>query len=105
MGSLLLCGGAPGQRFALPHSSIMVHQPSGGYSGQASDIAIHAKEILRIRKQLNEIYQSHMTKTHSFDEIERLMERDRFMSAEEALEMGIIDKILDRRNSKPEVEG
>jgi ATP-dependent Clp protease protease subunit len=105
MGSLLLCGGAPGQRFALPHSSIMVHQPSGGYSGQASDIAIHAKEILRIRKQLNEIYQSHMTKTHSLDEIERLMERDRFMSAEEALEMGIIDKILDRRNSKPGAEG
>jgi ATP-dependent Clp protease protease subunit len=104
MGSLLLCGGAPGQRFALPHSSVMVHQPSGGYHGQASDIAIHAKEILRVRKQLNEIYQSHMTKAHTLDDIERLMERDRFMSAEEALELGIIDKILDRRSSKTEVE-
>lgn len=102
MGSLLLCGGSPGQRFALPHSSIMVHQPSGGYSGQASDIAIHAKEILRIREQLNKIYQTHMTKKVELEEIEKLMERDRFMSAEEALEMGIIDKILDRRNNKEE---
>jgi len=97
MGSLLLCGGSPGQRFALPHASVMVHQPSGGYFGQASDIAIHAKEILRVRKQLNEIYQRHMTKTQSLDEIERLMERDRFMSVEEALDLGIIDKILEKR--------
>lgn len=98
MGSLLLCGGSPGKRFCLRHSSIMVHQPSGGYFGQASDIAIHAKEILRVRRKLNEIYQRHLTKQHSLEEIERLMERDKFMGAEEALEMGLIDEILDKRN-------
>lgn len=102
MGSLLLCGGVPGKRFCLPHSSIMVHQPSGGYFGQASDIAIHAKEILRVRGQLNEIYQRHLTRRHSLDEIERLMERDKFMGAEEALEIGIIDEILDKRNKEEE---
>ncbi|CAF9935543.1 MAG: hypothetical protein ALECFALPRED_006470 [Alectoria fallacina] len=102
MGSLLLCGGAPGKRFCLPHSSVMVHQPSGGYFGQASDIAIHAKEILRVRGQLNEIYQRHLTRPHSLDEIERLMERDKFMGAEEALEIGIIDEILDKRNAEEE---
>lgn len=98
MGSLLLCGGAPGKRYALPHSSIMVHQPSGGYHGQASDIAIHAKEILRVREQLNGIYQRHLTKAHTMDEIETIMERDKFMGAEEALEMGLVDEILDRRD-------
>ena len=98
MGSLLLCGGAPGKRFCLPHSSVMVHQPSGGYFGQATDIAIHAKEILRVRTQLNEIYRRHLTKSHTIEEIERLMERDKFMSAEEALNMGIVDEILDTRN-------
>ena len=76
----------------------MVHQPSGGYSGQASDIAIHAKEILRVRTQLNEIYQRHLTKPHSLEDIEKLMERDRFFNADEAKEMGLIDEILDRRN-------
>ncbi|KAL6715698.1 hypothetical protein ACLMJK_006659 [Lecanora helva] len=98
MGSLLLCGGAAGKRFCLPHSSIMIHQPSGGYFGQASDIAIHAKEILRVRGKLNEIYQRHLTKRHTLEEIERLMERDKFMGAEEALDMGLIDEILDKRN-------
>lgn len=97
MGSLLLCGGDKGKRFCLPHSSIMIHQPSGGYFGQASDIAIHATEILRVRGKLNEIYRRHLTKEHTLDDIERLMERDKFLSAEEALEMGIVDKILDRR--------
>ncbi|MCJ1463776.1 hypothetical protein MMC07_002385 [Pseudocyphellaria aurata] len=97
MGSLLLCGGAPKKRFCLPHSSIMVHQPSGGYFGQASDIAIHAKEILRVREQLNGIYKQHLTKPHSLGEIESLMERDKFMGAEEALELGIVDEILQRR--------
>lgn len=99
MGSLLLAGGAPGKRFALPHSSIMVHQPSGGYFGQASDIAIHAKEILRVRHQLNNIYKRHLNgkKKLSLDDIEKMLERDYFLSAEEALDIGIIDEILDRR--------
>ncbi|KAI4117683.1 MAG: hypothetical protein LQ345_002136 [Seirophora villosa] len=97
MGSLLLCGGAPKKRFCLPNSSIMIHQPSGGYYGQASDIAIHAKEILRVREKLNEIYKRHLTKPHSLEEIEKLMERDKFMGAEEALEMGIVDEILTKR--------
>ena len=98
MGSLILCGGAPKKRFALPHSSIMVHQPSGGFFGQASDIAIHAKEILRVREELNEIYRRHLTKEHSLDEVEKLMERDKFMGAKEAMEMGIVDEILTRRD-------
>lgn len=104
MGSLLLCGGHPGKRYCLPHSSIMVHQPSGGYFGQATDIAIHAKEILRVRNQLNRIYQRHLTKKMTLEEIEKLMERDYFMGAQEALEMGIVDEILDRR-IKPKEEG
>ena len=103
MGSLLLAGGAPGRRFALPHSSIMVHQPSGGYAGQATDIAIHAKEILRVREQLNKIYQTHLTgkKQMSLDEIGKMMERDYFLSVDEALEMGLIDEIMDRRVKLP----
>lgn len=75
----------------------MIHQPSGGYSGQASDIAIHAKEILRIRDQLNGIYQRHLTKPHSIEEIEKYMERDYYMGAKEALDFGIVDRILDKR--------
>ena len=109
MGSLLLCGGAKGKRYALPHSSIMVHQPSGGYFGQASDIAIHAKEILRVRVQLNGIYMRHLTpkppREWSLDDIERLMERDKFMGAEEALELGIVDEILERREKVDDVLG
>ncbi|KAF2862134.1 hypothetical protein K470DRAFT_256119 [Piedraia hortae CBS 480.64] len=101
MGSLLLCGGAKGQRQCLPHSRIMVHQVSGGYHGQASDIAIHAKEILRVREQLNKIYQRHLTPKEggkkSLDEIEKIMERDYFMGATEALDWGIVDKVLDRK--------
>ena len=99
MGSLLLCGGTAKKRYCLPHSSVMIHQPSGGYFGQASDIAIHAKEILRVRGQLNKIYERHLTgkKKLSLDEIEKLMERDYFMGANEALELGIVDEILDRR--------
>lgn len=72
--------------------------------GQASDIAIHATEILRVRKQLNEIYQRHLTKPHTLEEIEKLMERDRFLSAKEALEMGIVDQILEPRGKKKENE-
>jgi ATP-dependent Clp protease protease subunit len=104
MGSLLLCGGEAGKRFCLPHSSVMIHQPSGGYFGQASDIAIHAKEILRVRRSLNEIYRRHLTREHSLDDIEKMMERDKFLSATEALEIGIVDEILDRR-VKPGQEG
>lgn len=106
MGSLLLCGGQAGKRYCLPHSSIMMHQPSGGYFGQASDIAIHAREILRVRGQLNQIYKRHLTgkKEMSLEEIEKLMERDYFMGANEALDMGIVDEILDRR-VKPSEEG
>lgn len=99
MGSLLLAGGATGKRYALPHSSIMIHQPSGGYFGQASDIAIHAKEILRVREQLNKIYRKHLTKEHSLDDIEKLMERDNFMGADEALKMGLVDEILNSREA------
>jgi ATP-dependent Clp protease protease subunit len=81
----------------------MVHQLSGGFHGQASDIAIHAKEILRVREQLNNIYRRHLTKEHSLQEIERVMERDFFMGAEEALEWGIVDRVLDRRMPLEEV--
>ena len=98
MGSLLLCGGAAGQRYCLPHSRIMVHQVSGGYHGQASDIAIHAKEILRVREQLNMIYKRHLTVERSLEEIAKVMERDFFMGAEEARDWGIVDKVLDRRS-------
>jgi ATP-dependent Clp protease protease subunit len=105
MGSLLLCGGEKGKRFCLPNSSVMVHQPSGGYFGQASDIAIHAKEIIRVRGKLNEIFRKHLTKDHTIDEIEKLMERDKFLSAEEALEMGIVDEILERRVEAEKKEG
>ena len=100
MGSLLLAGGARGKRYCLPHSSVMVHQPSGGYHGQASDIAIHAKEILRVRGELNEIYRKCLGEDRwSAEKIERLMERDRFMGAREAMEMGIVDEILERRDA------
>ncbi|KAI9777941.1 MAG: hypothetical protein M1839_008476 [Geoglossum umbratile] len=97
MGSLLLCGGEKGKRYCLPHSSIMVHQPSGGFFGQASDIAIHAKEILRVRGQLNEIYRQHLSKPHTIEEIEKMMERDYFMGADEALKLGIVDEVLRQR--------
>ena len=105
MGSLLLCGGEAGKRFCLPHSSIVIHQLSGGYFDQASNTAIHTTEILRVRKSINGIYKEHMTKDHTLEEIEWLMERDRFLSAQEALDMGIVDQILDQRVKPGEERG
>ena len=93
--SLLLMAGTKGKRFALPNSRIMIHQPSGGAQGQATDIEIHAKEILYLRGRLNEIYAKHTGKT--VEQIARDMERDRFMSAEEAKDYGLIDTVYDRR--------
>lgn len=97
MGSLLLSGGEAGFRFALPNARIMVHQPSGGAQGQASDIEIQAKEILAIRKKLNEIYKFHTGRT--LEEIEQRLERDSYMSPNEAKEFGIIDKVVQNRDT------
>ena len=95
MGSLLLTAGAAGKRYSLPNSRVMVHQPSGGAQGQATDIEIQAREILSLRKRLNEIYVKHTGKKLS--QIEEALERDRFMSAEEAKEFGLIDHIVERQ--------
>ena len=92
MGSLLLCAGQPGMRFSLPNSRIMVHQPSGGFQGQATDILIHARETEKLKRRLNEIYVAHTGRT--LEEVEQALERDRFMSPEEAREWGLIDEIL-----------
>jgi len=92
MGSLLLASGTAGMRHSLPNSRIMIHQPSGGVSGQATDICIHAEEIMKMKRQLNQIYANHTGKP--LEEIEPHMERDKFMNPEEALEFGLIDKIL-----------
>ena len=97
MGAVLLAAGAKGKRYALPNSRIMIHQPSGGAQGQATDIEIHAREILYLRGRLNEIYARHTGKT--VEEIARDMERDRYMSAEEARDYGLIDQVLHRRQS------
>lgn len=95
MGSLLLTAGEPGMRYSLPNSRIMIHQPSGGFKGQATDIEIHAKEILDLKKRLNNMYVKHTGKTLSA--VEKAMERDNFMSPEEALKFGLIDKIITKR--------
>ena len=95
MGSLLLCAGAVGKRYALPNSRIMVHQPSGGAQGQATDIEIQAREILKLRERLNEIYVEHTNQTINI--IEEALERDRFMSPQEALEFGLIDEVVTER--------
>ena len=95
MGALLLGGGSHGKRHALPHSRIMVHQPSAGYQGQATDIDIHAKEVLDLKRRLNEIMARHTGQT--VDKIERDLERDNFMSGEQAVEYGLIDTVLEKR--------
>ncbi|WVQ85056.1 ATP-dependent Clp endopeptidase, proteolytic subunit ClpP [Cryptococcus sp. DSM 104549] len=107
MGSLLLAGGEKGHRYALKNSSVMIHQPSGGAQGQATDIALHAKEILRIRASLTDIYANHCTrpdeeKASARDRFEKALERDYFMTAEEAVEFGIVDKIVSVREKDVE---
>ena len=96
MGSLMLAAGATGMRFALPHSRIMLHQPSGGFSGQATDIEIHAKEILDMKEKLNKIYEKHTKQ--KIDTIRKTLERDHFLTPTEAKKFGIIDEIIDNRN-------
>ena len=97
MGSLLLAAGHPGKRFSLPNSRIMLHQPSGGFQGQASDIALHAEEILNLKKRLNTIYVKHCKQKLS--KVETTLDRDNFMTAEEAKGWGIIDKIVNTRKN------
>ena len=99
MGSLLLAGGAPGKRFCLPHARVMIHQPSGGFRGQATDIEIHAREILDLRARLNQIYSDHTKQDIKI--IEANMERDNFMSADQAKEFGLVDEVVTER-IKPE---
>jgi ATP-dependent Clp protease, protease subunit len=94
MGSLLLSGGAEGKRLALPNSRILIHQPSSGFEGQATDIEIHAKEVLDLRRRIDEIYAKHTNKTQ--EEVHDDMERDRFFKAEEAVEYGLIDRVIDK---------
>ena len=95
MGSFLLAAGAKGKRFSLPNSRIMVHQPSAGYQGQATDIEIHANEILSLKRRLNEIYSKHTNK--SVDVIKKALERDNFMTPENAKDFGLIDKVVAKR--------
>jgi ATP-dependent Clp protease protease subunit len=92
MGSLLLCGGAPGKRFALPNSRILIHQPSGGYQGQSADIEIHAREILDLRRRLDEIYANHSGQ--DVDKVHQDMDRDRYFTPDEAQEYGLIDRVI-----------
>ena len=100
MGALLLAGGAHGKRYALPHSRIMIHQPLGGFQGQATDIEIHAKEILLIREKLNKILARHTGQ--DLPTIERDTDRDNFMSAEQSVAYGLIDQVLDQRPAREE---
>ncbi len=102
MAAVLLAAGAPGKRYSLPHSRIMIHQPLGGFQGQATDIEIHAKEILRLKKMLNEILAKHTGQP--IEKIEKDTDRDYFMSPEEAKEYGLIDKILYKREEENKEE-
>jgi len=102
MGSLLLQAGEKGMRFSLPNSRIMVHQPSGGYQGQATDIMIHAQETLKLKRRLNEIYVKHTGNT--YETVEAALERDNFMSAADAKAWGLIDEILDSRGKTDEAK-
>lgn len=97
MGALLMAGGAPGKRYALPHSRMMIHQPLGGFQGQASDIDIHAREILQVRERLNKILARHTGQ--DLGTIEKDTDRDNFLSAEDAVSYGLIDEVMDTRKS------
>ena len=97
MGSLLLCAGNKDMRFALPNARIMVHQPSGGFQGQASDIQRHAEDIMKMKKRLNEVYVKHTGQ--DYDTIETTLDRDHFMTADEAREFGIVDKVIEQRET------
>jgi ATP-dependent Clp protease, protease subunit len=99
MGSLLLAAGEKGQRFALPNARILVHQPKGGFEGQATDIMLHAQEILNLKKRLNEIYMKHTGQL--LQKIEDMLERDYFMTAETAKDFGLVDKVIDKRPEMP----
>jgi ATP-dependent Clp protease, protease subunit len=98
MGSLLLAGGAPGKRFSLPNSRILIHQPSGGFQGVASDIEIHAREALELRRRIDEIYAKHTGK--SVDQVHEDMDRDRFFTADQAKDYGLIDGVMESRNGR-----
>ncbi|MDJ0614944.1 MAG: ATP-dependent Clp protease proteolytic subunit [Rhizobiaceae bacterium] len=100
MGSLLLCAGAKDMRFALPNARIMVHQPSGGFQGQASDIQRHAEDIMKMKRRLNDIYVKHTGQ--EYDTIEQTLDRDHFMTAEETKEFGIIDRVIEQREGGEE---
>jgi ATP-dependent Clp protease protease subunit len=102
MGSLLLTAGEAGMRFSLPNSRVMVHQPSGGYQGQATDIMIHAEETLKLKRRLNEIYVKHTGQ--DYDTIEKALERDNFMSPKQAKEFGLIDEIVENRSKADDAE-
>jgi len=102
MGALLMAGGAKDKRYALPHSRIMVHQPSAGFQGQATDISIHAKEVLELKARLNEIMAKHTGQP--IEKIERDLERDHFMSATEALDYGLVDTVLAQRKDMSSIE-
>jgi len=110
MAAILLLGGQAGKRYALPHSSVMVHQPLGGTRGQASDILIYATQIQRLRGQINEIVQRHLNtaaggERYDLEDVNDMMERDRYLTAEEAKEAGIIDEILHKRSKKDDKTG
>ncbi|MEZ5789521.1 MAG: ATP-dependent Clp endopeptidase proteolytic subunit ClpP [Nitratireductor sp.] len=100
MGSLLLCAGEKGMRFALPNARIMVHQPSGGFQGQASDIERHAQDIIKMKRRLNEVYVKHTGQ--SYEAVETTLDRDHFMTAEESQAWGLIDKVIEKREAASE---
>ncbi|MEZ5799851.1 MAG: ATP-dependent Clp endopeptidase proteolytic subunit ClpP [Nitratireductor sp.] len=100
MGSLLLCAGEKGMRFALPNARIMVHQPSGGFQGQASDIERHAQDIIKMKRRLNEVYVKHTGQ--SYEAVETTLDRDHFMTAEESQAWGLIDKVIEKREAVSE---